>query len=116
MYEDLAAPTAATANASDKRKAGGENGRHRGCIPQRKHGRVGSDRAHATEQDNDCQVSRIRDGRRIIRGTTRYGTLRLCKAAHLRYLTLREKLETYGFEVDPAQPCVFNKLNASAGV
>ena len=28
---------------------------------------------------------------------------------------LREKLEAYGFESNPAEPCVFNKLNA-AGV
>ena len=35
------------------------------------------------------------------------------EAAHLWYLMLREKLEAYGFEANPAEPCVFNKLNAS---
>ena len=38
------------------------------------------------------------------------------RRAHLwYYLMLREKLEAYGFEANPLEPCVFNKLNA-AGV
>ena len=38
------------------------------------------------------------------------------EAAHLWYLMLREKLEAYGFEANPAEPCVFNKLNNSPGI
>ena len=35
------------------------------------------------------------------------------EVAHLWYLMLREKLEAYGFEANPVEPCVFNKLNAA---
>jgi hypothetical protein len=32
---------------------------------------------------------------------------------HLWYLMLRDKLEAYWFEANPAEPCVFNKFNAA---
>jgi hypothetical protein len=35
------------------------------------------------------------------------------EAVHLWYLMLRKKLEAYGFVANPAEPCVFNKLNGS---
>jgi hypothetical protein len=122
MYEDLAAPTAATANvfamaalaAREKRvvKTVDIGGAYLNAS-MAESGVIVHMRLNKTMTAKFTEFV-TEDGSSVVQlDKALYGCV---KAAHLWYLMLREKLETYGFEVDPAQPCMFNKLNASAGV
>ena len=123
MYEDLAAPTAATANVFAMAALATREKRVVKTVD------IGGAYLNASMAESGVIVHMrlnktmtakfaefvTEDGSSVVQldMALLYGCV---KAAHLWYLTLREKLETYVFEVDPAQPCVFNKLNASAGV
>jgi hypothetical protein len=128
MYEDLAAPTAATANvfataalaAREKRvvKTLDKGGAYlnasmaeSGVIVHRRLDKVMT--TILVKIDPKFAEFVTEDGSSVVQlDKAIYGCV---EAAHLWYLMLREKLEAYGFEANPAEPCVFNKLN-EAGV
>ena len=125
MYEDLAAPTAATANvfamaalaAREKRvvKTVDIGGAYlnasmveSGVIVHMRLDKAMT--AILVQIDPAFGVYVTEDGTSVVQlDKALYGCV---EAAHLWYLMLREKLEEYGFEANPVEPCVFNKLNA----
>ena len=126
MYEDLAAPTAATANvfamaalaAREKRVVktvdiGGAylnaSMAESGVIVHMRLDKIMT--TILVKIDPKFAEFVTEDGSSVVQlDKALYGCV---EAAHLWYLMLREKLEAYGFEANPAEPCVFNKLNAS---
>jgi hypothetical protein len=126
IYEDLAAPTAATANvfamaalaAREKRavKTVDIGGAYlnasmieSGVIVHMRLDKVMT--AILVRIDPTFSVYVTEDGSSVVQlDKALYGCV---EAAHLWYLMLREKLEAYGFEANPAEPCVFNKMNAA---
>jgi hypothetical protein len=128
MYEDLSAPTVATANvfamaalaAREKRVVttvdiGGaylnESMEESGVIVHMRLDKVKTD--ILVKIDPEFEKFLAEDGSSVIQlNKALYGCI---EVAHFWYLMLREKLEAYGFEENPAEPCVFNKLN-NAGI
>jgi len=126
IYEDLAAPTAATANvfamvalaAREKRvvKTVDMGGAYlnasmaeSGVIVHMRLDKVMTN--ILVRIDPEFAEFVTEDGSSVVQlDKALYGCV---EAAHLWYLMLREKLEAYGFEANPAEPCVFNKRNAS---
>ena len=126
MYEDLAVPTAATANvfamaalaAREKRVVktvdiGGAylnaSMAESGVIVHMRLDKIMT--TILVKIDPKFAEFVTEDGSSVVQlDKALYGCV---EAAHLWYLMLREKLEAYGFEANPAEPCVFNKLNAS---
>ena len=121
MYEDLSAPTAATANvfamaalaAREKRVVatvdiGGAYLNATGVIVHMRLNKVMAD--ILVKIDPKFEKFVAEDGSSIVQlDKALYGCV---EAAHLWYLMLQEKLEAYGFEANPAEPRVFNKLNS----
>jgi len=125
MYEDLAAPTAATANVFAM--AAALAAREKRVV---KTVDIGGAYLNASMAESEAivhmQLDKVmttilvkidpkfaefvtEDGSSVVQlDKALYGCV---EAAHLWYLMLREKLEAYGFEANPAEPCVFNKLN-----
>ncbi len=128
MYEDLSAPTAATANvfamaalaAREKRVVAtvGIGGAYLNASMEESrvivHMRLDKVMTDILVKiDPKFEKFVAEDGSSVVQlDKALYGCV---EAAHLWYLMLREKLEAYGFEANPAEPCVFNKLN-SAGI
>jgi hypothetical protein len=128
MYEDLAAPTAATANVFAMAAMAAREKRVVATVD------IGGAYLNASMIESGVIVHMrldkvmtsilvkidplfaefvAEDGSSVVQlDKALYGCV---EAAHLWYLMLREKLEAYGFEANPVEPCVFNKLNA-AGV
>ena len=128
MYEDLAAPTAATANVFAMAALAVRENRVVKTVD------IGGAYLNASMAESGVIVHMrldkvmttivvkidpkfaefvTEDGSSVVQlDKALYGCV---EAAHLWYLMLREKLEAYGFEANPAEPCVFNKLN-EAGV
>ena len=128
MYEDLSAPTAATANVFAMAALAARERRRVATVD------IGGAYLNASMEESgvivhmrlDKVMTGIlvkidpkfaefvgEDGSSVVQlDKALYGCV---EAAHLWYLMLREKLEAYGFEANPAEPCVFNKHNA-AGV
>ena len=128
MYEDLAAPTAATANVFAMAALAVREKRVMKTVD------IGGAYLNASMAESGVIVHMrldkvmttilvkidpkfaefvTEDGLSVVQlDKALYGCV---EAAHLWYLMLREKLEAYGFEANPAEPCVFNKLN-EAGV
>ncbi len=108
--------TGCTSSARETRSGGS---RYWGCIPKRKHGRgrvivhMRLDKVMTdilVKIDPQFEKFVAEDGSSVVQlDKALYGCV---EAAHLWYLMLREKLEAYGFEANPAEPCVFNKLNS----
>jgi hypothetical protein len=125
MYEDLSAPTAATANvfamaalaAREKRIVAtvdigvaylNASIEESGVIVQMRLDKVMT--AILVKIDPKFEKFVTEDGSSVVQlDKALYGCV---EEAHLRYLMLQEKLEAYGFEANPAEPCVFNKLNS----
>ncbi len=126
MYENLSAPTAATANvfamaalaAREKRVVatvdiGGAylnaSMEESGAIVHMRLDKVMTD--ILVKIDPKFEKFVAEDGSSVVQlDKALYGCV---EAVHLWYLMLREKLEAYGFEANPAEPCVFNKLNST---
>jgi hypothetical protein len=128
MYEDLSAPTAATANVFAMAALAARERRTVATVD------IGGAYLNASMVESgvivhtrlDKVMTEIlvkidpkfaefvnEDGSSVVQlDKALYGCV---EAAHLWYLMLREKLEAYGFEANPAEPCVFNKHN-TAGV
>ncbi len=124
MYEDLAAPTAATANvfamaalaAREKRvvRTVDIGGAYMNASMVESvvivHMRLDKVMTAILVQIDPAFGGYVtEDGTSVVQlNKALYGCV---EAAHLMYLMLREKLEAYGFKANPVKPCVFNKLS-----
>jgi hypothetical protein len=129
MYEDLAAPTAATANVFAMAAMAAREKRVEATVD------IGGAYVNASMIESGVIVHMrldkimtsilvkidpsfaefvAEDGSSVVQLDK---ALYWCVEAeeHLWFLMLREKLKAYGIEANPVEPCVFNKLNA-AGV
>ena len=123
MYEDLSAPTAATANVFAMAALVARENRVVATVD------IGGAYLNASMVESGVIVHMRLDrvmteilvkidpefkefvGSSVVQlDKALYGCV---EAAHLWYLMLREKLEAYGFVANPAEPCVFNKRNAA---